>query len=475
MKNLFFKKTKILATIGPSSASEDILTELAKAGADAFRLNFSHGTHDEHAKVIAMTRAMNEKHGFNVCLVQDLQGPKIRIRDVENGAVTLIPGHELVLTSDKVVGTAERISTTYRSLYDDVKIDDTILLDDGNIELRVKDKKDREVSAEVIYGGVLKSKKGMNLPDTQLSAPSLTEKDYEDLLFGLEHDLEWIALSFVRCAEDILSLREIIRSKGKDTRIIAKIEKPEALRNIDAIIEVSDAVMVARGDLGVETSTEELPMAQKMIVKKCNRASKPVIIATQMMESMINSPRPTRAETNDIANSVIDGADALMLSAETASGLYPVLTVNSMASTIRYVETHTNVYDKFFDLDHESPDFYNDSVIASACKLAKHTDAKALVGMTTSGYTAFRIARHRPLANIFIFTGNRRLLNTLSLVWGIRGIFYENYVSTDATIEDIKNILKEKGYLKTGDILINTASMPIMERLRTNMIKLSIA
>lgn len=475
MKDFLFKKTKILATIGPSSASEGILTELAAAGADAFRLNFSHGTHAEHADVIAMTRSMNEKYGFNICLVQDLQGPKIRIREVENGAVTLTPGQELILTSAKIIGNTERIGTTYRSLYNDVKMDDSILLDDGNIELRVKRKVNEEVVTEVIYGGVLRSKKGMNLPKTRLSAPSLTEKDYEDLLFGLEHDVEWIALSFVRTAEDILSLREIIRSKGKDTRIIAKIEKPEALRNIDAIIDVSDAVMVARGDLGVETSTEELPMAQKMIVKKCNSASKPVIIATQMMESMINSPRPTRAETNDIANSVIDGADALMLSAETASGLYPVLTVKSMASTIRYVEEHTNVYDKFFDLDQGATTFYNDSVIAASCKLAKHTDAKALVGMTNSGYTAFRIARHRPLANIFIFTGNRRLLNTLNLVWGIQGIYYENYVSTDATIEDIKNILKEKGYLKPGDVLINTASMPIMERLRTNMIKLSIA
>ncbi|WP_369750988.1 pyruvate kinase [Pontibacter sp. BAB1700] len=306
-------------------------------------------------------------------------------------------------------------------------------------------------------------------------SPSLTEKDLRDLHFGLDHDVEWVALSFVRRVEDVLEIKRIIQERGKDTRVIAKIEKPEAIKNIDAIIAESDALMVARGDLGVETGMERVPMLQKMIVEKCNKSAKPVIIATQMMESMIVNPKPTRAETNDVANAVIDGADTLMLSAETAVGAYPVETIRSMNLTISEVERQAEIFNKTYILNPHSETFYNDSLVANACNLARDTNARAVIGMTKSGYTAFQLAKYRTRADIFIFTENERLLNTLNLVWGVRGFYYDKFESTDATIEDIKQMLLKAGYLNKGDVFINTASMPIYEQKRTNMIKLSIA
>ncbi|MEJ2004532.1 MAG: pyruvate kinase, partial [Cyclobacteriaceae bacterium] len=341
--------------------------------------------------------------------------------------------------------------------------------------LKVKTIKGSDVITEVIHGGKLKSRKGINLPQTHVSAPSLTDKDLLDLDFGLDQEVDWIALSFVRTAEDIHDLRNRIRAAGKDCRIIAKIEKPEAIHNIDEIIEASDGIMVARGDLGVEIMMEEVPMAQKMIVRKCNLAAKPVIIATQMMESMIDSPRPTRAETNDVANAVMDGADALMLSAETAAGQFPVEVIKSMINTIISVEKQADVYHKFYKLDEEDPLFYNDSIIKSACQLAEISNAKAIIGMTASGYTAFKIASHRPKANIFIFTHNKPLLNTMNLIWGVRGLYYNSEESTDQTFMDIENILREKGHLRKGDVFITTASMPLQARGRTNAMKLNVA
>ncbi|MDX5436903.1 MAG: pyruvate kinase, partial [Pontibacter sp.] len=296
-----------------------------------------------------------------------------------------------------------------------------------------------------------------------------------DLHFGLDNDVEWVALSFVRKVEDIHEIKRLIRERGKDTRVIAKIEKPEAIENIDEIIGAVDAIMVARGDLGVEIGMERVPMVQKMLIEKCNQAAKPVIVATQMMESMIVNPRPTRAETNDVANAVLDGAHCLMLSAETAVGAYPIETIRSMNMTIRMVEEHSHTFNKTFKLNPESDTFYSDSLVANACYLASDTNAKAIIGMTKSGYTAFQLAKYRPQANIFIFTENHRLLNTLNLVWGVRGFFYNKFESTDSTISDIKQTLLDEGYLKKGDVFINTASMPINEQKRTNMIKLSIA
>lgn len=474
--DISFNKTKILATVGPASNTPDRLLALIREGVNAFRLNFSHGAYSEHQKVIDHVRNLNSQHGLNICLVQDLQGPKIRLGDVKNGAIEIKEGQRIKLVCDGSLTVEGRLSTIYENLARDVKPGDAILLDDGKLEVKViSTDLDMEVEAEVIYGGTVKPRKGINLPDSKVSAPSMTEKDIEDLHFGLDNDVEWVALSFVRRADDIHEIKRIIQERGKGTRVIAKIEKPEAIENIDEIIEVTDAIMVARGDLGVEVGMEKVPMIQKMLVEKCNRAGKPVIVATQMMESMITNPRPTRAETNDVANAVIDGADTVMLSAETAVGAYPIETIRSMSLTIRTVEASANIFNKTYVQNPETETFYSDSLVANACSLARDTHASAVIGMTKSGYTAFQLAKYRPKAHIFIFTENHALLNTLNLVWGVRGFYYNKFESTDATINDIKQTLLDGGYLQKGDVFINTASMPINEQKRTNMIKLSIA
>jgi pyruvate kinase len=469
---IIFNKTKIVATVGPASNTKEILRELIKAGTDVFRLNFSHGSHDDHQKVVNFVRELNNEMGTHVCLLQDLQGPKIRVNMVEEGT-QLVPGQEFIITTDEVLGNAQRASTSYKHLPQDVNAGDMILIDDGKIELTVLRTIGNEVMTKVVHGGELKSRKGINLPNTKVSAPSLTEKDLKDLYFGLENNVEWVALSFVRTAQDILSLRELIQKEGKDTKIVAKVEKPEALRNIDAIIEATDAVMVARGDLGVEIVMEDVPVVQKMIVSKCNKAAKPVIIATQMMESMIDNPRPTRAETNDVANAVMDGADALMLSAETAAGKHPILVIKSMVRTIVSVERQSSIYYKHEQPDENSSLFYNNTLVLAACRLAKASRAKAIVGMTQSGYTAFKISSHRPTASIFIFTSNRTFLKTMSLIWGVRGYYYDKSNSTDETISDIEDVLKHEGHVLEGDVFVSIGSMPIHSRERANMMKIN--
>ncbi|WP_017732973.1 pyruvate kinase [Nafulsella turpanensis] len=470
-----FNKTKIVATVGPACNTKEKLAELMRAGVDVFRLNFSHGSHQDHQKVIQYVRELNEEMGSTVCLLQDLQGPKIRTNEVENNGVEIVAGQELIISTEDFIGNSRRISTSYKELPADVKVGDMILIDDGKIELRVEDTNLGEVKTKVIYGGVVKSRKGINLPMSNVSAPSLTEKDERDLEFGLQNDVEWIALSFVRRAEDILSLKEKIKKACRNCKVIAKIEKPEALRNIDEIIAASDGIMVARGDLGVEIVMEEVPLAQKMIVRKCNEIGKPVIIATQMMESMITSPRPTRAETNDVANAVMDGADALMLSAETAAGEYPVQVIKSMVRTIISVEEKMDhIYFKHENVSQSSRTFLNDSIVLQACRLAKKVKADAVIGMTKSGYTAYRISSHRPKAQVFIFTDNKPMLTTMNLLWGVRTFFYDKMVSTDQTFEDVTEFLKDKGFLHEGDVTINTASMPIQQKHRTNTIKLQV-
>lgn len=470
---MLFNKTKIVATVGPASNQKPILKRLIEEGVDVFRLNFSHGSHEDHEKVIKYVRELNEELQTNVSLLQDLQGPKIRLGEMEKNAF-IVPGQTFVITTEEMVGNSEKASTVYQNLSQDVSIGDVILIDDGKIELIVRDIQDREVVTEVVYGGKVKSRKGINLPFTKVSAPSLTEKDLRDLEFGLGFDLDWVALSFVRTAEDIIDLRERIEKAGCHSKIVAKIEKPDAIENLDSIIDATDAVMVARGDLGVEIFMEEVPMAQKKIVSKCNKLAKPVIIATQMMESMIENPRPTRAETNDVANAVMDGADALMLSAETAAGAYPVEVIQSMVKTITSVENQADVYFKHYDLDENDPLFYNNSLVLTACQLAKSSKAKAIIGMTQSGYTAFRLSSHRPKAHIFIFTSNKLLLNTMSLIWGVRGFYYDEEVSTDDTFSDVEELLKSKGHITKGDVFITTASMPILKRARTNTVKINI-
>ncbi|WP_339791972.1 pyruvate kinase [uncultured Imperialibacter sp.] len=470
-----FNKTKIIATVGPASNSKEMLKSLIQTGVDVFRLNFSHGSHEDHLKVIKLVRELNEEMGTHVALLQDLQGPKIRTRDMENGGVEIVPGQEIIITTRKLVGNAQIISTTYTGICNDVSIGDAILIDDGNLELKVLATSADEVKCRVVYGGILKSKKGINLPNTPVSAPSLTEKDEEDLYFGLEHEVDWIALSFVRKAEDVLDLKEKIRRKGGTSRIIAKIEKPEALKNIDAIIEAADGLMVARGDLGVEIPMEDVPLAQKMMVSKCNKAAKPVIIATQMMESMIENPRPTRAEANDVANAVMDGADTVMLSAESASGKFPIQSVKSMVRIITSIEQGTDVmFNKFSESNDDSATLVNDKLVRAAARLSANIDAKAILGMTKSGYTGFRLSSHRPKANIFIFTDDRKILNTMNLVWGIRGFYYNQRVGSEETLKHLEDILIDKGFLHKGDTVVYTGSQPHHWENRTNMMKVDV-
>jgi pyruvate kinase len=467
-----FNKTKILATIGPASNSYETIKSLAEAGANVFRLNFSHGSHEVHKEVIQIIRKVNEELGTHLGILQDLQGPKIRVGEVENDGVEIKPGSPITITNDPVIGTSELVSTAYQNLPNDVLMGDRILIDDGNLELLVNSTDGKNVNCTVIHGGILKSRKGINLPNTKVSAPSLTEKDIDDLEFGLSQDVDWIALSFVRSSEDIIDLRARIEKAGKVCKIVAKIEKPEALENIDAIIEVTDAIMVARGDLGVEVPMEIVPLWQKKMVEKCKIACKPVIIATQMMESMIVNPRPTRAETNDVANAVLDGVDAVMLSAETASGKYPVNSVKAMSSIISYLEEKANIYHNLYKIQEGDETFLSNNLILMAARLSRNVKAKAIVGITSSGFTGFRLASHRPSANIFVFTRNIELLTQMSLVWGVRAYLYTNQISTDATFKDIENRLKADNHVNAGDIIINTASMPLKAKGKTNMLKI---
>ena len=467
-------KTKIIATLGPSVNTESKMLSLIKEGVDVFRLNFSHGDHEQHKKFIDIVRALNKKYKLHICLLGDLQGPKIRTGDVENNAIKLKRGQVFHFTNQPKTGDANEVYVNYDALPRDVKIGDRILLDDGKLEVRVEDTDRKEkVKVKVIYGGVLSSKKGVNLPHTKVSLPSLTDKDKKDLDFALENNIEWIGLSFVRTADNITQVKNTIEKQEKSARVIAKIEKPEALTNIDSIIDVSDGIMVARGDLGVELKMEDLPLAQKRIVDKSLAASKPVIIATQIMESMIESPKPTRAETNDVANAVIDGADALMLSGETSVGKYPVRVVESMRKIIKATEKHPGIYFKDHHLSQKSKTYLSDALCFNATQLSEKIKAKGIVGMTQSGYTGFRISSYRPNAGIYVFSSNRYLLTALNLLWGVRVFYYDKFISTDKTFKDVNQILENKGLVKKNDLVINLASMPIHERRRTNTIKIT--
>ncbi|MEO9869699.1 pyruvate kinase [Ekhidna sp.] len=469
------KRTKIVATLGPASNNKETITKLIEAGANVLRLNFSHGSHEDHKKVKDYIREIGKEKEYHVGILQDLQGPKIRIGLMKDGGMEISDGQELIITTDEVEGDNKRVSTVYKEIVNDVKAGDTILIDDGNIELKTVSVSDNEVVTEVVHGGVLKSRKGINLPDTEVSAPCLTEKDLEDLQFGLAQDVDWIALSFVRKADDIRELKEIIEKAGKDTKVVAKIEKPEALSNIDEIIEVTDAIMVARGDLGVEIPMHEVPLWQKKIVEKCNQTAKPVIIATQMMESMIENPRPTRAETNDVANAVMDGADALMLSAESAAGKFPIEAVQKMSETIMAVESEaSSIYNRYYDKQFESSTRVNDLLIRASCRLAENTGARALVCMTKSGYTGFRTAMHRSTAEIYLFTNNEKLVHQMCLVWGVKTFLYDSHENIDKTLVEIEKKLVDSENLKKGDIFINTSSMPQHWHGHTNMMKVSV-
>jgi len=470
----FHSRTKIVATLGPASAKPEVLFSMFNAGLDVCRLNFSHGSQAVHQEVLDTIRSLNEKYDYNVGILADLQGPKIRIGMVQDGGIHLVNGNRTTITTKECIGNEERIYITYETFPQDVKAGEIILLDDGKLQLRVVETNlQDEVVCEVVHGGILTSRKGVNLPNTKVSIPSLTVEDRKNLDFVLENNVEWIGLSFVRTADDIHELKEIIASRGKTAKVVAKIEKPEAIANIDAIIAASDAVMVARGDLGVEMPMEEVPLLQKMIVNKCRAASKPVIVATQMLESMITTPRPTRADVNDVANSVLDGADAVMLSGETSVGEFPLIVIETMQKIIQNIEQNNYPFyaDKFLKSSAET--FLSDAVCDSAVFLAKQTKAVGIVSMTLSGYTAYEISSHRPDALIYIFTSNRSLLNSLSLVWGVQGFYYDKFESTDETIIDVNQFLKDKKLIKKGDVIINTAAIPMERKGKTNMVKIT--
>jgi len=461
--------------MGPASNTEERLEALIQAGMNVARLNFSHGEHAIHGQTIANVRKVDEKLGTHTALLADLQGPKLRIGELEGGQIDLVQGAELVIRTGSEVGTSGVVYTNYLKFARDVKAGEPVLMDDGKLELRVLETDGKgEVRCEVVHGGVLKPRKGINLPSTAISLPCITEKDAVDLAYALEQDVDWIGLSFVRNAQDIVELRERIEAEGKHTRIIAKIEKPEALEDLDGILEETDAVMIARGDLGVEIPKQEVPLVQKDIIQRCMHMGKPVIVATQMMESMIEASVPTRAEVNDVANAVLDGADAVMLSAETSVGAYPVEAVTAMTDIIESMEGQDRMYyHERPPLSPEDDRFISDSMCYNACRLAKRVNATAIVTMTFSGYTAVHVSSQRPKAHIFMFTANKRVLAQMSLVWGVSAFPYLKMVSTDHTIADIKFELTKMGAVTDGDFVVHLASMPIADAGRTNMLKLS--
>tara|TARA_B110000285_G_C15133599_1_gene625341 strand:- start:2600 stop:4015 length:1416 start_codon:yes stop_codon:yes gene_type:complete len=468
------KKTKIIATMGPASSGKETLRQMIDQGLNVCRLNFSHGSHDDHESTIKTILELNQEMGKNVAILADLQGPKIRTGEILNNGVELIEGSEVIITTDKMVGTADRFSINYTQLPQDVKSGEKILLDDGKLCLEILETNgSTEIKTKVIFGGKLSSHKGVNLPNTKISLPSLTEKDLIDLEFALKHNIDWIGLSFVRSAKDIIELKNIISSKKAKAKVIAKIEKPEALEDIDQIIDVCDGLMVARGDLGVEVPYQNVPLIQKMLIKKCILKAKPAIVATQMMESMITASSPTRAEVNDVANAVLDGADAVMLSGETSVGKYPIEVIKTMANIVTEMETFEGIYDKEEVPEKNQDRFITDSICFNASRLSKRVEAKAILTMSFSGYTAYKISSLRPNAQIFVFTSNKKILTQLSLIWGVTGMYYNKRVSTDHTISDIKHILKQKELLIEGDMVINIASMPIEELGNSNMLKLS--
>lgn len=473
MTKILYSQTKIIATIGPACNNKDRLRQMIYEGIDVCRLNFSHGTHEDHQKVIKIIRELNHELGTHIAILADLQGPKLRIGEVENNSVELIEGSILQLTNEKVLGTAQRVYMSYSRLPLDVQPGETILVDDGKIKLKVTETNRKDtVNTKVINGGILSSRKGVNLPNTKISLPSLTEKDIADVNFILPFGIDWIALSFVRSVTDIVDLKRIIKKQKQHTKVIAKIEKPEAIHDIDNIIDVTDAVMVARGDLGVEVPFDQVPLLQKKIVNKCITSAKPVIIATQMMESMITNFRPTRAEATDVANAVVDGADTLMLSGETSVGKYPVEVIKSMQEVIAATEG------KGFELLHEhkpdpdTPSYLPDSICYNAVKMANLSNAKAVVVFSFLGGSVYKVASHRPKSPVFAFTPSEHLLSQLQIVKGVNAFYLKPEISINDAISHSIDILKQKKLVNENDVLVFVGSIPMKERGKTNMMKI---
>jgi pyruvate kinase len=469
-------RTKIVATVGPACDTYDKLVDLVRAGVNVFRLNFSHGSHEDKLTIIEHIRNINKTEPYNIAILADLQGPKLRVGEIENNALEVKAGDILTFTNEKCIGTLEKIYVSYPNLAGDVTIGNVIMIDDGKLEVKVVSiEKNGDVKVVVTMGGILSSKKGINLPDTKISLPALTDKDLVDLAFIIEQKCDWVALSFVRSVNDIVILRSKLVEKNSKTKIIAKIEKPEALVNIRDIILESDGIMVARGDLGVELPIEQIPLIQKELIRKCIHRAKPVIVATQMMESMIDRVKPNRSEITDVANAVLEGADAVMLSGETATGQHPSLVVETMRKIIAEVEKKEYRYNRAEDLKPQphSPSFHSDAICYNACKISDDVEASALIGMTQSGYTAFMLSSYRPSSPLYIFTKEKSLVNQLSLSWGVRAFYYQEESSLDEIIQDQIDILKERGFIKAGDVVVNTGSTPVHLHLPTNIIKLT--
>ncbi len=461
-------KTKIICTIGPASSSPGIIRRLISRGMNVARLNFSHGTHKEHLEKIDMVRSMSAELGKPVAILQDLCGPKIRVGNIPEPGIRLMTGQKIILTGDCVEGNEKRVSVSYPHLAKDVNPGDCILLADGMMELIVLETKKTDILCKVVIGGILTSHKGINLPTGSLHLDAITEKDRDDLIFGLEHDVDYVALSFVRSADDLKQLKKMIRSRNKKTPVIAKIEKHEALNNIEKIIEAADGIMVARGDLGVEIPLEQIPGIQKKLVKTANNFGKPVIIATQMLRSMVDSRRPTRAEATDVANAVLDGADALMLSEETASGRYPVEAVSFMAKIIKKAEIYYPHSD-YLDLNQAGD--IPEAVAYASCVLADHLKAAAIVATTRSGFTAKQISRFRPKTGIIALSPEMATIRGLCLYWGCLPGIVPEHKDTDERMEKAALYALETGYVSQKDMVVITSGYPVYAAGTTNMIQ----
>ena len=469
------KKTKIVATLGPASSSKEVIEKMMLAGVNVFRINFSHADHDDVAERIRIIRSLSEKHKTYTAILADLQGPKLRVGVIEDGAVVEAGDTVEFITTAPFVGNAQKAYMTYQQFPKDVTAGERILLDDGKLifEVTATDKKEK-VTAKVLQGGPFKSKKGVNLPNTNISLPALTEKDVTDAVFAIQQKVDWIALSFVRNSDDLIGLRQLIEEHSEHKiPIISKIEKPEALENIDKIIAYSDGLMVARGDLGVEVPAAEVPLIQKQLVNRAKKARIPVIIATQMMETMIDSLTATRAEVNDVANSVMDGADAVMLSGETSVGKYPVQVIETMTSILKSVENSPLIEVPQNPPSIRTKRFITKSICYHAANMANEIDATAICTLTNSGYTAFQISAWRPKAHILVFTSNKIILSQLNLLWGVKAFYYDKFESTDKTVEQVNAIAQENGWAEAGDMLINLAAMPIKEKGMVNTLRVS--
>jgi pyruvate kinase len=470
------KKTKIVATLGPACSTREIIKDMIDAGVNVFRINFSHADYSDVEERIKMIRGLNEEFGYTTAILADLQGPKLRVGVMTEGVVVNDGDLITFTTAEDIIGTAEKVFMKYKNFPNDVNAGERILLDDGKLIFEiVSTDKNSEVVAKVIQGGELKSKKGVNLPNTKISLPAMTEKDIADAIFAIGQNVDWIALSFVKTPQDLKDLQDLIAEHAEyKIPIIAKIEMPEALENIDKIVAYCDALMVARGDLGVELPAHEVPLVQKELIRKAKMARIPVIVATQMMETMITSLTPTRAEVNDVANSVMDGADAVMLSGETAAGNYPVQVIQKMTQIIEAVENSPLIQVPQNTPQIKTKRFITKTICRHAAVMANAIEAKAISTMTNSGYTAFQLSAWRPsTAHILVFTSNKRILTQLSLLWGVRSYFYDKDESTDRTVTDINDIAKEKGHVETGDYIINLASMPITDKGMVNTMRVS--